>query len=89
MDDDSPEDGLLIYRGSAGANRIKNAIDSKLHEQANDGPTTPTSPVPAANSTSNKETSYLEPAVNNTPDKEPISLATPSPVTTETTQYRK
>ena len=89
MDGDSPEDGLLIKLGSVEANTIKDAIDSKLHEQANDGPIRPSSPGPAANTTSNKGTSSPESVANATSNKEPISLATPSPVTTETTQSRR
>ena len=89
MDCDSTEDDLMVKQGLADANRIKDAIDSKLHEQANDGPAKPSSPGPAASGTYNKETSSPQPAANTNYDKKPITLATPSPVTTKTTQSRK
>ena len=78
MDINSSEDGLLIKRGSAEANTIKDVINSKIHGQANNSPTKPSSPGPAANIISNKETSYPKPAATTTPNKEPISLAIPS-----------
>ena len=89
MDGDSPEDGLIIKWGSVEANTIKEAIDSKLQKQTNDGPDKPFSLGTAANITSKKETASPAPVANTTRDKEPMSLATPSPVTTETTQSRK